>query len=122
MLDIFAYLCVNMNSKTWFYELQRIDRPLEIHDKERFSRLSSHPYGSEARGEAKQNSDIDILILVDKDVLSPVEEDVITAPIYDLEIETGTVISPIVMTRKAWDAAKRKTMFYYNVMKDGVLL
>ena len=79
-------------------------------------------YGSEARVEAKQNSDIDILILVDKDVLSPVEEDVITAPIYDLEIETGTVISPIVMTRKAWDAAKRKTMFSYNVMKDGVLL
>lgn len=79
-------------------------------------------YGSEARGESKQNSDIDILILVDKDALSPVEEDVITAPIYDLEIETGTIISPIVMTRAAWDAAKRTTMFYYNVMKDGVLL
>ena len=78
-------------------------------------------YGSEARGEAKQNSDIDILILVDKDTVSPMEEDVITAPIYDLEIETGTIISPIVMTRKAWEAAKRKTVFYYNVMKDGVL-
>ena len=77
-------------------------------------------YGSEARGEAKQNSDIDILILVDKDTVSPMEEDVITAPIYDLE--TGTIISPIVMTRKAWEAAKRKTVFYYNVMKDGVLL
>ena len=77
-------------------------------------------YGSEARGEAKQNSDIDILILVDKDTVSPMEEDVITAPIYDLEI--GTIISPIVMTRKAWEAAKRKTVFYYNVMKDGVLL
>ncbi len=37
-------------------------------------------------------------------------------------IETGTIISPIVMTRKAWEAAKRKTVFYYNVMKDGVLL
>lgn len=79
-------------------------------------------YGSEARGEAKQSSDIDILILVDKEALSPVEEDVITAPIYDLEIETGTIISPIVMTRKAWESAKRKTMFYYNVMRDGMLL
>ena len=57
-----------------------------------------------------------------KDTVSPMEEDVITAPIYDLEIETGTIISPIVMTRKAWEAAKRKTVFYYNVMKDGVLL
>ena len=79
-------------------------------------------YGSEARGDNKQNSDIDILILVDKDVLSPTEEDVITAPIYDLEIETGTVISPVVMTSRDWEAAKRKTLFYYNVMKDGVLL
>lgn len=79
-------------------------------------------YGSEARGEARTSSDIDLLILLDKDSISPQEEDKITAPIYDLEIETGTVISPVVMTRKAWEAAKRKTVFYYNVMKDGVLL
>lgn len=79
-------------------------------------------FGSEARGEAKQGSDIDVLILLDKDTLSPVEEDAITNPIYDIEIETGTIISPIVMTRKAWEAAKRKTLFYHNVMKDGILL
>lgn len=79
-------------------------------------------YGSEARGNAKLDSDIDLLILVDKDTVSSQEEDSITTPIYDLEIETGIVISPIVMTRKAWEAAKRQTMFYYNVMKDGVLL
>lgn len=30
-------------------------------------------YGSEARGKAKKNSDIDVLILVDKDYLSPQE-------------------------------------------------
>ena len=72
--------------------------------------------------EALARTGIGHLILVDKDTVSPMEEDVITAPIYDLEIETGTIISPIVMTRKAWEAAKRKTVFYYNVMKDGVLL
>lgn len=79
-------------------------------------------YGSEARGEAKQSSDIDVLILVNEDYLSPQEEDRITAPIYDLEIETGTVISPIVMTRKDWEASQRRTIFYYNVMRDGILL
>ncbi len=79
-------------------------------------------YGSEARGEAKNGSDIDLLILVDKEKVTPQEEAVITSPIYDLEIESGTIISPMVMTRKAWEAAKHQTMFYYNVMKDGVLL
>lgn len=79
-------------------------------------------YGSEARGESDSQSDIDVLILVDKETVSPKEEDAITAPLYDLEIETGTIISPIVMTLKDWDAAKRKTMLYHNIMKDGVLL
>lgn len=79
-------------------------------------------YGSEARGEAKNSSDIDLLILVDKDNISPQEENEITAPIYDLEFESGIIISPLVMTKKAWEAAKKQTMFYYNVMKEGIVI
>lgn len=62
--------------------------------------LEAETYGSEAPGKAKKNSDIDILILVNEDSLAPQEEDHITSPIYDLEIETETIISPIVMTHK----------------------
>ena len=79
-------------------------------------------FGSEARGEAKHGSDIDLLILLEQDKVTPKDEDRITAPIYDLEIESGTIISPIVMTRKAWNDIKGQTIFYHNVMKDGVVL
>ena len=43
-------------------------------------------YGSETRGDARPNSDIDILILVDKDHLSYNDITAITYPLYDLEL------------------------------------
>jgi predicted nucleotidyltransferase len=79
-------------------------------------------YGSEARRDAGPNSDIDLLILVDKDHITPKEEDEIVAPIYDMEVVSGIIISPIVMTCKRWEEAKRQTLFYHNVMSEGLLL
>lgn len=78
-------------------------------------------YGSEARGDAKANSDIDLLILVDRDKLDYQEEKRITEPLYALELkDTCSVsISPLVMTRKAWYDRPVKTPFYINVMNEG---
>ena len=79
-------------------------------------------YGSHARGQNNEQSDIDILILVDRDEISYSEEQKIKYPLYDLEFETGKIISPIIFSRKDWETRHTITPFYKNVKKDGVLL
>jgi len=79
-------------------------------------------YGSYARGENNKQSDIDILILVDRDKLSYSEEQKISDPLYDLEFETGLIISPLIFSRNDWETRHAITPFYKNVKKDGVQL
>jgi predicted nucleotidyltransferase len=79
-------------------------------------------YGSQARGQNNKQSDIDILILVDNDKISSSEEQKFKYPLYDLEFETGKVISPLVLSRKDWETLHSITPFYKKVKKDGVLL
>lgn len=79
-------------------------------------------YGSQARGDASNDSDVDLLILVDSDNISPSEENRITDPIYDLEFQRGVIISPIVMTRKLWETTKSQTPFYHEVTREGIRL
>lgn len=77
-------------------------------------------FGSEARGDARPDSDIDLLILVDKDKISLEEEQKITHPLFHIEYETGVLINPIVRSKSLW--GKLVTPFYTNVNKEGVLL
>ena len=79
-------------------------------------------YGSEARGDAREDSDIDLLILLDGDKLTLKDEQVVTNPLYDLEIQTGVIISPMVTLKKLWENRPFKTPFYINVMNEGVVL
>lgn len=79
-------------------------------------------YGSEARGESENDSDIDILILINKASLSFKDKSEITDAIYDLELETGVLISPLIYTKKQWENRPFKTPFYINVMNEGISL
>ena len=77
-------------------------------------------YGSEARGDARE--DIDLLILLDGDKLTLKDEEVVTSPLYDLEIQTGVIISPMVTLKKLWYNRPFKTPFYINVVNEGIVL
>lgn len=79
-------------------------------------------FGSEARGEARPDSDIDLLILVDGDKMSLEQEEIITLPLYELELKTGVVISPIIMLKKLWENRPFKTPFYINIVNEGIIL
>ena len=80
-------------------------------------------YGSEARGDARPDSDIDLLVLLEGDNRLSVDKEMeITAPLYDIELETGVSISPMVMLKKEWENRPFRTPFYINVVNEGIVL
>ncbi|MEO6723222.1 MAG: nucleotidyltransferase domain-containing protein [Ferruginibacter sp.] len=79
-------------------------------------------YGSYVRGDNKRDSDIDILILVDKDKVTVPEVKSITYPLYEIEFDTGIIISPLVLSKKQWEAKHHITPFYENVRREGIIL
>ena len=79
-------------------------------------------YGSEARGEAREDSDIDLLVLLDKEKLTFDDEAEISWPLYELEIKSGVSINHLIMPKTSWENRPFKTPFYVNVVNDGIVL
>lgn len=63
----------------------------------------------------------DILIVLDKDKLTPEDYDTITYPLTKLGWDLGAEINPIMYTKKEWEAS-RITPFYHNVTEDAIAL
>lgn len=82
--------------------------------------IEARLYGSEARGDAMPNSDIDLLILVDQPTVTDSDEDRIFAPLYEIELRTGVLINPIIMPKHKWGS--RVSPFFLNVENEGVRL
>jgi len=77
-------------------------------------------YGSKARGEDDEESDIDLLILVDIPVTCSLEEK-ITRIAYDIELKYDVVFGKIVENKEFWNTSLAKAMpLRWNVDKDGI--
>ena len=80
-------------------------------------------YGSYARGDFRQDSDVDVMILVDVglDGVSAIERKICDIT-YDFNNEHETDIMPVVQSKEHFDYWKNADMFYRNVEKEGVVL
>lgn len=80
-------------------------------------------YGSYARGDYNQNSDIDVMILTDFNDEELVEYRMKIRDIAcEIELEYDVVISPIVRNIDKYNNRIKVVPFYINVQKEGVVL
>jgi len=95
-----------------FKEIQQLKRKILPNDKVIL-------FGSQARGDAREDSDWDLLVLVNKSNQTFEDYDDYGYPFAEIGWKYGTYISAKVYTVSEWE--KRKpSLFYKNVEQDGV--
>jgi predicted nucleotidyltransferase len=77
-------------------------------------------YGSQARGDAKKYSDWDLLILLNRQNIPFDLEIKMMDDLYDVELETGVVISPLIYTKSDWYDRHSITPLYENIKNEGI--
>lgn len=79
-------------------------------------------YGSEARGESRPDSDIDLLVLLPDDEKNnySIRKLAILNKLFEIEFMHNVLISPLILLKSMWKS--RKTPFTCNVYNDGIVL
>lgn len=82
---------------------------------------SVYLYGSRARGDARNDSDWDILIITDDAVDKKTCFEKFAYPFTEIGWLLGEQITPLLYTRAEWKA-QQNTAFYHNVQSDSIKL
>jgi len=76
-------------------------------------------YGSRARGDAGKLSDWDILVLLNRMSISFDVETKFMDDFYEIELETGEIISPLIYSKQDWIENHSITPLFENIQKEG---
>ena len=77
-------------------------------------------FGSRARNDSTEFSDWDFLVLVDGEVTAK-RSDSVRHPLYEIEWDTGEVISVLVKSRKVWNSpGYRAVPLHKSVELEGI--
>ncbi|MBA7571726.1 hypothetical protein ES708_13494 [subsurface metagenome] len=79
-------------------------------------------FGSRARGNARTDSDWDILILIQKGTVSRSTERLFRHHLLDLELEISQPITVFVRSKNDWETKHSVTPLYHSIKKEGKYL
>ncbi len=77
-------------------------------------------FGSHVRGQANEESDWDILILIDSPKQNRSSEEKYRDEIFQLELELGEPISTIIYSKSDWESRHVFSPLYKNIKREGV--
>lgn len=98
--------------------IERITKAIRQTD----ARADIYLFGSRARGDNRPDSDWDILILIDDSQVTGKIEDSFRNELYDIELETGQIITTFIYPKNYWSSTLVYSPLYNNVKKEGVRL
>lgn len=76
-------------------------------------------YGSRARGEARQDSDWDVIVILDKPSVSFNEKGDIDYLLWTRGLELGEEINTLEYTKSQWESLP-PSLFKFNVQNEGI--
>ncbi len=91
-----------------------------IHNKD--PKADAFLFGSRARGDNREDSDWDIIILVDSNKITNEIEDRFRDGLYDIELESGQIISAFIYPKRFWESSLKFSPLYKNVTREGIRL
>ena len=78
-------------------------------------------FGSHARDNAERESDIDIFVILDRDIDIKMKEAIYDIA-YEISLKYDVVLDVIVYSRAEWDRYRGILPFIINVEKEGVIV